>query len=124
MCYFSFMHVGFRFQNLIFVFTFKFHVFLKFSAKVRFFFHRASDGRACMKIFFLEKNGELDEYFITRKEKKKLIYFFISGSQKWHWLTSKSMQTFLVTFPYLYKVNNKTVPPGESRQCTKKTEDT
>ena len=44
--------------------------------------------------------------------------------QKPRWPTSKSIQAFLATVPPLCQVNGKTVPPGESWQCTTKTGDT
>ena len=44
--------------------------------------------------------------------------------QQPRWPTSKSMQAFLAPVPPLYQVNGKTVPLGESWQCTTKTGDT
>ena len=40
------------------------------------------------------------------------------------WPTSKSMQAFVAPVPHLYQIEGKSVPPGESWQCTTKTGDT
>ena len=62
--------------------------------------------------------------FLNAEERKKVIEVFFSGKQKPHWPTSEFIQAFLVTVPYLYQVNDKTIPPGQSWQCTTKTGDT
>ena len=51
--------------------------------------------------------------WLVEKGRKKLIEFFVSGRQKAHWPTSKSMQAFpfLVTLADLHQVNDETVPP-------------
>ena len=66
---------------------------------------------------------KLNEYFNIWKGKEKLIGFLISGRQKFHWPTSKSMQACLVPVAHLYQIIDKTVPPGESWQCTTKAGD-
>ena len=78
-----------------------------------------------MNTLLVEKeNKEVNIILISSKGREKINDFFLSGRQKLHWPTSKSMRAFLVTVPHLYQVNDKTVPPGESWYCTRKTGDT
>ena len=71
------------------------------------YFDSWQERKTCMKFSQLKREENLND-------------FFIGGRQNMYWPTLESMQTFLVTVPHRYQVNDKTIPPGESWQSTKK----
>ena len=75
-----------------------------------------------MKTSSVEEERKSDELFVFEEEELNDFYFI--GREKPRWPIFKSMQAFLEPVPHHYRIIDRTVPRGESWQCTTKTGDT